>query len=134
MLYDLGAAQPPDGIDRLDRARSAWNGAHAKAGIAAAAAVLDEEQATWIRDRHRPWAERRQAGEIAGTPTGGCIIAAADMWDALVAIDASGNSRDHQDAAGELSRHAGAWLCPMVADVLPAAAADGAEAPAKLTG
>ncbi len=125
LLHDLAAVGVP-GLPGGGAAgtATAWTGAHLSAGLAAASGVLDEEQSRWVRDRHRRWSERAEAGEVNGRPTGACIIAVADMWDTLVNGRDGDPGTSHDDAFLVVSSHAGGLLSPVVVphlrDAVPA--------------
>lgn len=76
--------------------------------------MLDEEQARWVRDRHRRWSERAEAGEVNGRPTGACIIAVADMWDTLVHAVGGEAGTAPEEAFLVVNSHAGGLLSPVV--------------------
>lgn len=124
LVHDLtnGGVDFP-GDPRWRRAELAWVAAHRRAGLAAAAALLDDEQAAWMRERTRPWCDR-DPGESAGDRPGGeCILAVADLWDTLVTEPPIGSGHTHKEALGVIAGHAGVLLCPRITDHLPAALA-----------
>ncbi|MCB0881032.1 MAG: diguanylate cyclase [Thermoleophilia bacterium] len=110
LVHDLALTEPPVGDPRLTRARAAWAAAHRRAGLAAAAGVLDAEQTAWVRERDRRWDDSTEAR--ADVPGGACILAAADAWDTLITPAPLGDGHAHERALELLSLEAGARLCP----------------------
>ncbi|HWT93927.1 MAG TPA: HD domain-containing phosphohydrolase, partial [Solirubrobacteraceae bacterium] len=128
-LHDLGKAVVPETLlsrpGPLSVLETRHVGRHAEIGASLAAAVLDGEQAAWVRHHHERWDGAGLPDGLAGAaiPEGAQLLALADAWDAMTRPRPYRAALSQDDALAEVERCAGAQFRPDALELIRAALA-----------
>jgi HD-GYP domain-containing protein (c-di-GMP phosphodiesterase class II) len=124
LVHDVGKIWIPDEILQepgpllpadYDRVK-----AHATLSASMVAAVLDADQASWIRSHHERWDGQGYPDGLAGEdiPEGARILAVADAWDAMTHTRLYCPRLDAADAADECLAERGRQFWPLAVEAL----------------
>lgn len=126
-LHDVGKALVPGALlDRpgpLSELETRFVGRHAELGASLAAAVLDDEQAAWVRHHHERWDGTGHPSGLTGDaiPEGAQLLAVADAWDAMTRARPYRPALSRAAALAEVGHCAGTHFRPDASMLIRAA-------------